>query len=151
MPLDARYVHTNLIARDWLRLARFYQEVFGCVQVPLQRDFSGEAFDALTGLPGARLQGMHLRLPGYGDGGPTLELFSFTPDQEQSVPSVNRRGFGHIAFAVQDVPAARLAVLEAGGGTIGEVVTLAIAGGARVELCYLTDPEGNIVEVQKWG
>lgn len=151
MPLQARYVHTNLIARDWLRLARFYQEVFGCVPVPPQRDFSGERFDALTNLPGARLQGMHLRLPGYGDSGPTLEIFSFTPDQEQSVPTVHRRGFGHIAFAVEDVAAARMAVLEAGGGTIGEVVTLTIAGGATVELCYLTDPEGNIVEVQKWG
>jgi catechol 2,3-dioxygenase-like lactoylglutathione lyase family enzyme len=151
MPLQARYVHTNLIARDWLRLARFYQEVFGCVPVPPQRDFSGEHFDQLTGLTGARLQGMHLRLPGYGDSGPTLEIFSYTPDQEQSVPTVDRRGFGHIAFAVEDVAAARLAVLEAGGGTVGEIVSLQIAGGAKVELCYLTDPEGNIVEVQRWG
>lgn len=150
MPISARYVHTNLIARDWLRLARFYQEVFGCVPVPPQRDFNGETFDRLTGLPDVRLQGVHLRLPGHGDGGPTLEIFSYTLDQEQSVLSVHRRGFGHIAFSVEDVAAARLAVLEAGGGTIGEVVTLPIAGGATVELCYLTDPEGNIVEVQKW-
>jgi predicted enzyme related to lactoylglutathione lyase len=25
-----RYVHTNLIAADWQRLARFYCDVFGC-------------------------------------------------------------------------------------------------------------------------
>src|SRR5678815_5648625 len=29
-----RYVHTNLIARDWRALARFYEDVFGCVPVP---------------------------------------------------------------------------------------------------------------------
>jgi len=26
----ARYVHTNLVALDWRRLAAFYVEVFGC-------------------------------------------------------------------------------------------------------------------------
>jgi predicted enzyme related to lactoylglutathione lyase len=29
-----RYVHTNLIARDWRKLAAFYQLVFGCLPVP---------------------------------------------------------------------------------------------------------------------
>jgi predicted enzyme related to lactoylglutathione lyase len=28
--MEARYAHTNLIARDWRRLARFYAEAFGC-------------------------------------------------------------------------------------------------------------------------
>ncbi|RPI48727.1 MAG: NUDIX domain-containing protein, partial [Chloroflexi bacterium] len=31
--LRARYVHTNLIARDWQALARFYEMVLGCVRV----------------------------------------------------------------------------------------------------------------------
>jgi predicted enzyme related to lactoylglutathione lyase len=30
----ARYVHTNLIARDWRALAGFYQRVFGCSFCP---------------------------------------------------------------------------------------------------------------------
>ena len=34
---DAKYAHTNLIARDWRALARFYEETFGCVAVALQR------------------------------------------------------------------------------------------------------------------
>jgi len=28
--MQAKYVHTNLIAVDWQRLAKFYTEVFGC-------------------------------------------------------------------------------------------------------------------------
>jgi hypothetical protein len=45
MPLDARYGHTNLIAREWRGLARFYEEVFGCAPVPPERDYSGAAAD----------------------------------------------------------------------------------------------------------
>jgi hypothetical protein len=29
-------------------------------------------------------------------------------------------------------------------------VTLAIADGAKVTWCYLTDPEGNLIELQSW-
>jgi hypothetical protein len=47
---NARYVHTNLIAHDWQALARFYQDVFGCVVVPPERDFRGKDLDAGTGL-----------------------------------------------------------------------------------------------------
>jgi hypothetical protein len=63
MTLQARYVHTNLIARDWRALADFYQRVFGCVPVPPERDLSGPIMEAGTGVPGAHLRGMHLRLP----------------------------------------------------------------------------------------
>ena len=50
-PLRARYVHTNLVAQDWRRLATFYEGVFGCIPVPPERDLSGEWLDALTGVP----------------------------------------------------------------------------------------------------
>jgi len=66
----ARYVHTNLIARDWRLLARFYQDVFGCEPVPPERDLAGQEMEAGTGVPGARVRGLHLRLPGRGVDGP---------------------------------------------------------------------------------
>lgn len=150
MPIAARYVHTNLIAADWRRLAQFYIDVFGCTPVPPERDFAGPQLDALTGLAGARLRGAHLRLPGYGEGGPTLEIFAYSPDLPAPPTAVNRRGFGHIAFAVDDVPAAAEAVVRAGGRALGAIVTLTIAGGAQVTAGYLADPEGNIIEVQAW-
>jgi predicted enzyme related to lactoylglutathione lyase len=150
MPITARYAHTNLIACDWRSLARFYQDVFGCIPVPPERDFQGPQFDALTGIPGARLQGIHLRLPGYGDAGPTLELFEYAPSQEKAEAAVNRHGYGHIAFVVDDVASASDVVVQAGGQAIGQIVTLEIAGGARVTVCYMTDPEGNIIELQSW-
>jgi glyoxylase I family protein len=63
---------------------------------------------------------------------------------------VNRPGFGHIAFSVDDVEAAQKLVLQAGGGAVGEIVTLQVETGAKVTWCYVTDPEGNIIELQSW-
>jgi hypothetical protein len=72
-----------------------------------------------TGIPGAELRGEHLRLPDHGPEGPTLEIFNYNILREKSEVAVNRPSFGHIAFVVDDVPAAREAVLAAGGQAVG--------------------------------
>ena len=148
MIAGARYGHTNLIANDWRALSRFYQEQFGCTPVPPERDFKGQDLERGTGIPGAELRGEHLRLPGHGEEGPTPEIFNYNVLEEKPQVAVNRPGFGHIAFVVDDVPAAREAVLAAGGGPVGEVVTLTNAAGARLTWVYVTDPEGNVLELQ---
>ena len=146
----ARYVHTNLIARDWRALAQFYQSVLGCVLVPPERHFSGADLEAGTGVRGSNVDGVHLRMPGNGDKGPTLEIFTYSRLAEGPSPAVNRPGFGHIAFAVDSVADARAEVLGAGGKAVGEIVTLTTAVGRQVTWCYVTDPEGNILELQSW-
>ena len=148
--IDATFGHVNVIARDWRALARFYTEVFGCEFVPPERDISGPVLERGTGIAGAALTGAHLRLPGLGANGPTLEIYQFAamPDEPTSAP--NRPGFRHIAFAVPSVAAAREAVLAAGGGVVGEVVTTQTKDGRFVTWTYLTDPEGNILELQAW-
>ena len=150
MTLNARYGHTNLVARDWRSLAAFYEGTFGCKPVPPERDYRGPDLERGTAIPGAVLRGVHLRLPGHGPTGPTLEIYEYEPELDATPPVVNRPGFGHIAFAVDDVPQARATVLAAGGREVGEVVTLQTADGRRVTWCYVTDPEGNIVELQAW-
>jgi len=157
MPARARYVHTNLVARDWRTLAAFYERVFGCTPVPPERDLAGPWLDQATGLSGARIRGIHLRLPGYGDAGPTLELFQYGAQEaaaaQRNAPhsdAPNQPGFGHVAFAVDDVRAACEQIVAAGGGMLGQVVTVDIAGAGTIEFAYATDPEGNLVEVQQW-
>jgi predicted enzyme related to lactoylglutathione lyase len=150
MGVPAKFVHTNLIAEDWRALATFYQQLFGCIPVLPERDIQGEKLEAGTGLPGAHLHGVHLRLPGYADNGPTLEIFNYNILESRGSTVVNRPGFGHIAFSVDDVPAAQKAVLQAGGHAVGEIVTTQVATGAKVTWCYVTDPEGNIIELQSW-
>ncbi len=144
-----RYIHTNLIARDWRRLSTFYQEVFGCEPVLPERHLEGEWLERGSGVAGARLQGVHLRLPGCSEQGPTLEIFQYTQNIETPAPAANRSGFGHIAFAVDDVAAAREAVLEAGGSALGTVESVIVEGAGRVTWTYMRDPEGNIIELQR--
>jgi predicted enzyme related to lactoylglutathione lyase len=150
MPIAAKYVHTNLIAEDWRSLASFYERLFGCVPVPPERDYRGEKLEAGSGIAGAHLTGMHLRLPGYGENGPTLEILNYNLLEKRAGIAVNRPGFGHIAFLVDDVQAARQAVLAEGGKEVGQIVTLGIATGAKVTWCYVTDIEGNVIELQSW-
>lgn len=146
----AKYAHTNLIAHDWKRLVEFYTTLFGCTLVPPQRDYRGAPMDALTAIPGVHLQGAHLRLPGYGDSGPTLEIFEYDPVAPEGTRAVNRPGFAHIAFEVEDVAGAREQVVARGGRSIGEVVALTTKTGRQVTVCYVTDPEGNGIELQRW-
>jgi catechol 2,3-dioxygenase-like lactoylglutathione lyase family enzyme len=150
MPIPARYVHTNLTTRDWRRLARFYCDVFGCVPQPPERDLSGAWLDQLTALPGAHLTGLHLRLPGHGDHGPTLEIFSYDQMVEGTRPVVNEPGFGHLAFQVGDVAAALAAVLAAGGSPVGGISSTDVPGVGRLCVVYARDPDGNILELQSW-
>jgi predicted enzyme related to lactoylglutathione lyase len=149
MDYTAKYVHTNLVAKDWKKLASFYQTVFNCVPVPPERDLSGPAISSATSIPDAHIRGMHLRLPGYDQSGPTLEIFAYTPEMDHPAPVVNRPGYGHIAFLVDHVELAIKAVMENGGGMVGQCVTVKVGQG-QVTFVYMTDPEGNILEIQSW-
>ncbi len=150
MSIEAKFVHANLVAADWRRLARFYEEVFGCVPLPPERDLRGAWLEAATSIENAHIRGIHLRLPGYDDAGPTLEIFQYNRQAERPETAVNRPGFGHIAFAVDDVAAAVEAVRAAGGGAVGEIISLPVPGAGTVTFAYATDPEGNVVELQRW-
>jgi catechol 2,3-dioxygenase-like lactoylglutathione lyase family enzyme len=101
-------------------------------------------------VPGAALRGGHFRLPGLGPDGPTLEIYEYSASAPAPEPVANRPGFGHIAFAVPDVEAARATVLAEGGRPVGSVITSHVADGRRVTWTYVRDPEGNIVELQAW-
>ena len=150
MPIRAKYVHTNLIARDWKRLVQFYSDVFGCIPKGPERDMSGAWLDQVTSIPNAHLRGVHLRLPGYGHDGPTLEIFSYSELIEGNVSAANQCGFAHIAFAVDDVNQALQALIAGGGGAVGEIATTKVDGVGVLRVVYARDPEGNVVELQKW-
>ena len=150
MPISARFVHTSVVAKDWQKLSRFYEEVFGCIPVPPERNLSGEWIEKATGVADAHILGIHLRLPGHGPEGPTLEIFQYNLEEERPATAVNRPGFAHIAFAVGDVESALHLVKMAGGCAIGEIVSLPIPGAGTVTIVYATDPEGNIIELQTW-
>jgi len=148
--MRATYKHTNIVARDWRALARFYEDVFGCVPVPPERQFSGAWLEKGTGVRGARISGVHLSLPGHGDAGPTLEIFQYSNRMPKPEAHANREGLSHLAFEVEDVAEALAKVLKYGGGSLGEITSHEVERVGRLTFVYATDPEGNILELQRW-
>ena len=147
----ARYAHTNIVSEDWRKLSDFYINVFDCVPVPPERDLSGDWLAKGTALNDPHLRGQHLRLPGHGEAGPTLEIFQYDEILEKVMPpAANRKGLGHLAFQVEDVRDTLQSLLEHGGSLLGEVVVRQIAGVGEITFTYALDPEGNILELQSW-
>ena len=144
-----RYVHTNIIARDFQKLIDFYKDVFQCKSIGETRDLCGEWLDALTGIPNTHIMGEHLCLPGYEKDHPTLEIFSYNTMLE-SDKAVNKCGIAHLAFEVDDVEATLQLLLEKGGKQIGELVKTEYDNGKKAVFVYATDCEGNIIELQNW-
>lgn len=149
--MSIKFVHTNIIAKDWRRLVAFYQDVFECVPVLPERKLSGKWLDEGTGINNAYLEGVHLKLPGYGENGPTLEIFQYSEMiEKQSISRSNSQGYGHIAFHVDNVRELFDKVLASGGEAIGEIVQKEVECVGLLTFAYVTDPEGNIIELQNW-
>ena len=145
-----RYVHTNIVARNWEKLAQFYIDVFNCEPVYPERDMSGEWIDRITMIRDVHIEGIHLRLPGY-DNGPTLEIFSYDENNAENRQTIiNNYGFAHIAFHVDDVDEMLERFLEYGGTKYGQLVEKELKGLGILTIIYGKDPEGNIVEIQNW-
>lgn len=145
-----KYAHTNIVSRNWKDLARFYINVFECKPVPPERKLSGEWLEQGTGLKGASLEGIHLQLPGYGDDGPTLEIHQYENPIADASSQVNKTGFRHIAFSVESVKKTLKKIIDNGGKALGKITEKEIEGAGKIRFIYTTDPEGNIIEIQKW-
>ncbi len=146
---DIKYVHTNIIARDWKKLARFYIDVFGCEPTYPERDLSGEWIEKMTRIEDVHLRGIHLKLPGY-ENGPTLEIFQYNKSGKDDAPSVNDLGFGHMAFHVGNVEQVIDKIIAKGGNRYGELIEKDIPGVGILKAIYMLDPENNIIEIQHW-
>ena len=146
--MNCIYRHTNIVARDWRKLSQFYETVFDCVRVPPERDLAGSWLEKGTGVAGAELSGVQLRLPGHGDTGPTLEIFQYSENEEKLPPAANREGICHLAFEVDNVAEAMEEVLANGGHKVGEVTSFDVEGIGTISFVYIADPEGNMIEIQ---
>jgi len=144
------YAHTNIVSGDWRRLARFYEAVFHCRPLRPSRRLGGNLIAQGTGLASAQIEGVHLALPGYARGGPTLEIFQYERVVPRAHPVANACGIGHLAFEVADVDAVQRLALSHGGARLGEIVSVPVPGVGTVTFVYVRDPDGNIIEVQSW-
>ena len=144
-----RYVHTNLIAKDWRSLSHFYQKVFDCKPIGHQRDLSGKWIEDVTNIQNVHIVGEHLLFPGYCENFPTLEIFSYENSIEDK-KQINSYGFSHIAFEVQNVEIIVELAIKEGGSILGKIVTKDYGEMGTGTFAYIRDIEGNIIELQNW-
>ena len=145
-----RFVHTNIVAKNWKSLSDFYIKVFHCKIKPPERKLSGAWLDQATGLKEAKLEGVHLLLPGHGDDGPTLEIFTYKDMHDCDPIMANYSGITHLAFEVRDVDRTLDKAIKSGGQFLGKVTEQTVDGVGNLKFVYFRDPEGNIVEIQSW-
>ena len=145
-----RFAHVNIITDDWRRLADFYIEVFNCKPVLPERDLKGDWLDRGTNVPDAHITGIHLALPGQDKNGPTLEILQYDRNLETPESLANRKGFGHIAFRVENVEESLSHLLQHGGSKLGDLIETDIPDSGFLSFVYARDPDGNIIEIQNW-
>lgn len=140
-----RFDKTKFLARDPEALAGFYEKALGCVRVVPLQEIDDEAVPKAIGTPEAKVSLTVLRLPGRGDHGPVLELYSVSGPRSDNWHY--QPGQGQIAFGVDDLEASIAAVEEAGGSRLGEASEWEAPSGSRARFLHVTDPEGNIIDL----
>lgn len=139
-----RFDQVKILARDLDSLVSFYEEALECITV-VPAMATDEVVARGAGVPDATVTLAALRLPGRGDRGPVLELYSI--DGEVPEGWDYRPGNGQLAFEVDDFEAAIGKVISTGGSALGEVVEWEAPSGSVARFVYLSDPEGNIIDL----
>ena len=145
-----RYAHTNIISLNWKKLVDFYVKVFDCEIIPPIRKQSGKWLEKGTGVKNASLQGAHLLLPGHGKNGPTLEIYQYENSENREATMPNQKGFGHIAFEVNNVEEILKNIELNGGNRLGEITKKEVQNVGEITFIYVRDPEDNLIELQSW-
>jgi lactoylglutathione lyase len=125
--------HAGLSVADLAKQTRFYREAFG-----FEPEFPFE-------LPVGDIRGVMLKLPSGG----RLELFerpgaAAGPKFGSPIEAIGVRGYGHVAVNAPEIDSVYLRALTAGGC---EKVSPRPSPEPGVRFAFLSDPEGNLVEL----
>ena len=96
------------------------------------------------------MEGADLLLPGYGENGPTLEIYTYEIIKEQDLVFPNQKGFGLIAFEEESVEQVLASLDRNGGKALGEITTRIVVGIGEITFVYARAPEGNLIELESW-
>jgi catechol 2,3-dioxygenase-like lactoylglutathione lyase family enzyme len=148
--MSSKLDHSCIVVSDIEMMADFYSDVFQFERVSGLRRMSEPWLEKGTGLKGAAFEAIHLRLLSEGEDGPTLELITMKEPQPQAEPVMDRTGFMHLAFRIDDIEGTLQKVRAGGGSAIGEVAVAVIENVGSADFVFAKDPEGNILEIIKW-
>lgn len=131
-----RFLHVNINSKDWTKTLSFYDKVLDASPTGFERDYKGDFIESLTGLKEIQVKGRHLSLPGYSEGGPTFEIFTYNRFSERSPLKLSDVGKVAVGFRVGDLQSAMKRILQAGGTRVEETDR---------RRAILQDPDGNLL------
>ena len=138
-----RFDQIKILARDAQALASFYEQALDCETVVPLQDLDDDAVARAAGVPAAAVKLTVLRLPGRGEHGPVVEIYSVDGDRPSEWHY--QPGQGQIGFEVDDLEKAMGKVGGAGGNKLGDLVEWEAPAGATAQFVYMQDPEGNVI------
>jgi catechol 2,3-dioxygenase-like lactoylglutathione lyase family enzyme len=136
-----RMEHVGVVVDDLAAAIEFF--VLLGLELEGEASVEDPAVDRVVGLEGVRTDVAYVRPPGGGAG---LELIRFRSpayDGETRHAQANAPGLRHLAFVVDDLDGAVAGLRARGHELVGEVETF----GNAYRLCYVSGPEGIIVEL----
>lgn len=144
-PPTAAFHHAAVVVSSLEESIAFYQRCFGGELEELLHDTGGPEVAQLHGLAGdARFDLAFIRYRGA-----LLELFEFhEPAPGERVPALaNRIGDSHVAFEVDDVPAAYERLRGLGLPFPRPPLRIEEGAAAGYHLLFTADPDGNRIEL----
>jgi catechol 2,3-dioxygenase-like lactoylglutathione lyase family enzyme len=134
--------HTGITVSDLERSIRFYRDLLGCEVSPVVRA-EGPLFEAVTGVPGCRIDIAFVRLPGH-----VIELLCYRePQGRASGLRACDPGFMHVCLKVEELDRVIGLLRSAGFEALGP--TQQAAGGPvdGLKVVYVRDPDGVVLEL----
>lgn len=135
---NVRFIHVNIISENWQETAEFYRQTIHARPTGMKRDYKGHLIEQMVGIKGVTVKGRHIALPGYRNGGPTFELFTYSKPANQGPPGLADRGIIATGFLVHDLTQTVAAIENAGGQIIRR------AGNG---MAVVTDRDRNILQL----
>lgn len=135
-----RLTHVGLCVRDIGRSTEFYCAALGFTEVGRMK-VDDDASARLLDVPDLVLDLVYLQRDGF-----RLELLGYARPGTIGEPApepMNRLGFTHLSFRVDDVDSMIAAIVEHGGRALADR-TVKFDGGNRGVMA--TDPDGNLLE-----
>lgn len=139
--------HCGIYVSDIQKMENFYENVFRMHYICRQEICCGEAFDILAGAKGVKVLMSKLitekgKSTGEGDMVELLQMINSEGTSEASKRKVTDSGMIHIALECRFSDVLPL-VEKYGGKIIMEPIVMESGNG----MCFVTDPEGNYIEL----
>ncbi|MFB5650626.1 VOC family protein [Leptospira wolffii] len=135
-----RFLHVNINSKDWKKTVSFYNKILDTSSTGFERDYKGDFIQNLTGVREAEVQGKHLLLPGYSEGGPTFEVFTYNRFSSRPIPERSEPGRIATGFRVSDLQKSISKIVQEGGILIDQ---------KEARSSVLKDIDGNLILLTK--